>query len=385
MYRGIKYPKTVVDRSGIQLYCFLKGNSMNLENAILDIFDDVGLKETLVKVASQLPEELKNEELPDINARNVLKDNQFALSIFTKSASKLNRFPIDSRLNTALSNIYFDLNHQKLPEGAIKIAATHIKKACSKYNLNPAYSVYKASLNDVDTNVYFEDPLGTDSSRGVRYAEKVASAHFALPGKYPLDTAENVAKASNYFDKYAYNMTLDERHLYAKNTYSRASALNVKVSKEISKYAAANYGDNSILEQSLSMRRSLLEENSPIRKEFTKVSSYKIKAQPEELAKVLYQLDKEAGLTKYYDGYLKDPYESVCGISKIANFIYNKDHIYMTEKDLVDLTKNKEKVLKNYFGDTLLKGLKSDGVEAFLALPDDSKDIIARIWNGEIQ
>lgn len=358
---------------------------MNLENAILDMYDDINLRDTLVKIGAVIPEDVRNEQLPDVTFRDTLPDNAFALTIFTKNAYKLNRFPIDSKLNTSLSNIYFDLNHHKLPEGAVKIAASLIKKACSRFNIDPTYSVNKASEPDIALNVFFENPFKSNEKYASRIEEPNPCEHFALKNKYPLENKEHIKKACDYFNKYASNLTLDDKHTYAFNTFNRAAELGVKTTPEIEKYAAARYGSPSILEQALSMRKALLPEDSSLRKEFDKVGAFKVKATPNELTKALAQLDKEAHLDRYYDTHIKDPYETICGIDKTASYVYSKNDIYMTEDDLKKLPNTKEKILKDYFGDTLVKGLKSDGVEAFTALPDDSKDIIARIWNGDIQ
>jgi len=357
---------------------------MKLENAILDIFDDVNLKESLVKVASKLPQDLRNEHLPDVNERDSLPDSDFALSLFTKSANKINRFPVNSKINTALSNIYFDLNHSKLPLGAVKVAASLIKKACDKYGLQPAYSVKKASLENITSNCFLENPL---EETGTVFQEKKASSHFALNNRYSLESSDDIKKACTYFDKYAYQFNFEDRQEFAKNTYQRSKEMGIDTGKEISKYASAHYGDDYSFSTAISLRKSLLSDDSPLKDHFSKLASYKIKASPEVITKVLYELDKEAGFTKYYDSYLKNPCEAVSGLYKKATMVYNKNDIYMTEDDLKGLAAKKEKILKEYFGETLVKGLqsKSDGVEAFKALPEDTKDIIARIWNGEIQ
>jgi len=357
---------------------------MKLENAILDIFDDVNLKESLVKVANRLPEDLKNEPLSDMEERDSMADRNFALTLFTKNANKLNRYPVDTKLNAALSNIYFDINHHKLPSGAIKVAGTFIKKACDKFGLEPSFAVKQAHSDNVLSNHFFEYP--SDETE-VKHQEKKASSNFALNGKYSLETEDEIKKANEYFDKYAYQFSFEDRQEFAKNTFERSKQMGVSVGEGVSKYASADFGDDYTFSQAIAIRKNLLSEDSPLRDHFSKLASYKVKASPEVITKVLHELDKEAGFTKYYDSYLKNPCEAVSGFYKKATMVYDKNNIYMTEEDLKKVTSEKEKILKDYFGETLVKGLKSksDGVEAFRALPDDTKDIIARIWNGEIQ
>lgn len=356
---------------------------MKLENAIIDIYDDVNLKETLTKVASRLPSNLRQEHLPAVHEKDSLEDSQFALSLFTKSASKLNKFPINSRINTALSSEYFELNHHKLPYEAQKIAAAFIHRACDKFGVEPSPSVKQASSSTTPSaNIYFEKAI----EKVGHFKTASVGGVFALDNKYPINTKEEVLKADSYFNKYASDFSIENKHEFAKNVCQRATQLGVITGANIQKYAASNYGSALRLEQSLATRKTLLDEDSPYREAFDKIASYRGKVEPEVFAKTLYELDKKAGIERCYNGHIMDPFDAVCGgMAKVANYIYQKDHIYMTEEDLKNALSSKEKTLKDYFGDTLVKGLKSEGSAAFTALPDDTQDIIARIWNGEIQ
>lgn len=369
-----------------------------LSSVIIDVFDDVNLGDTLKKIASRLPLDVKSKPLPTIEDRNLYDDTQFALTIFTKEAQKLNKFPINSRVNTALSNEYFDLTHHKLPAEAQKTAATYIKLACERYGLNPSHSVKTAAEKfPIMTNIYFEN--GKDKPAGklmAKQAEKAESRYFhalvkegidgSITRKYAMPDKTHVEKAVEYFDKYASQFKPEDRHQYAHNVVKRSVELGLDISSPgIKKYAGLGYGND--MGDHISIRKKLLEDHPQYTTALDKLASYQDSTDPITFAKVLHELDKKAGLDKYYDKYLADPYLSTFGssLSKTASYVYDEDGIYLTDNDIEKVARDKYATLKNYFGSTLADGLKKEGASAFVALPKDAKDIIARIANGEIQ
>ena len=369
-----------------------------LESKIIDIFDDVNLGDTLQKIASKLPSDVRSGALPTIEDRDDYDDTQFALSIFTKTAGKINKFPINTRINTALSNEYFDLNHHKLPHEAQKIAATYIKTACDRYGIEATESVKVASEKyPIMTNIFFENQ---DLKPGGKLVTKEAQAvdsdyYYALTKqagdgsvnrKYAMPNQEYLNKAVAYFDKYASKFSPEDRHQFASNVVKRAVELGVEVdSDNIQKYAGLNY--NGCVGDYLSVRRKLLEDHPQYTDALDKLAAYQPTTDPVTFAKVLHELDKKAGIDKYYDKYLADPYLSTFGTetTKTASYVYNEDGILLTEDDLKKTANDKYATIKNYFGSTLADGLKKEGSAAFVALPKDAKDVIARIANGEIQ
>ena len=369
-----------------------------LDSAIIDIFDDVNLGSTLQKVASQLPQDVRSGELPSLEERNEYDDMQFALSIITKTASKVNKFPVNTRINTAMSNQYFDLNHHKLPSEAQKIAATYIKVACERFNLDPSDPVKVAAEKfPVMTNIFIEKISSKPGGKLiVKEAQKIDSEYaYALTKqagdgttnrKYAMPNKEYMDKAVEYFDKFASQFSPEDRHQFASNVVKRSLELNVEVKSEsINKYAGLSY--NSNVGNYLTVRRKLLEDHPQYTDALDKLASYQETTDPVTFAKVLHELDKKAGIDKYYDSYLADPYLSTFGkeTTKTASYVYNQDGILLTNEDILKVASDKYATLKNYFGHTLADGLKKEGSAAFVALPTDAKDIIARIANGEIQ
>lgn len=357
----------------------------NLDRYALDAFTDKNFEQTLVKVAHNLPRDVRNEGVPSPSDLSGLEDDQFALSVITKTAEKINRFPINNKLNTALANEYFELNGYKLSYEAQKVAAVQIKKACNKFGLEPHNSIKVASMNhDSKTNVYFEKDASKATSSYVH--PKVSKHYYALGTKYAMPTKPFLDMAVDYFHKFAKELPPQDRHTFAVNVFERAKELGETIkSAAIEKYAGTHY--NPELEQHLKLRERLLDEASPYVPALRKLASYKSTTEPITFAKVLQEFDKKAGLDTHYDTYISDPYASTFGkkMSKIAGYVYEQDGIYLTEADIEKVAKNQYATLKDYFGHTLADGLKKEGASAFMALPDDAKDIIARIANGELK
>lgn len=359
----------------------------NIEHCAIDIFDDVSVEKTLVKVASNLTADIIKEEIPTREQRDSLDDYQFALSFITKTASKLNKFPINNRVNTALSNEYFELNHYKLPVDAQKIAAAFIKKACDKFDVDPQISVSTFAEDLPQTNLYVQ-PVLNEAQGHVKTASaepQISQHYYALGTKYAMPDSDFVNKAVEYFEKHAKKMCPKDRHEYATNVSKRAKELNTKVaSVAITKYAGENY--NPELESHLLMRQKLLDEASPYVPALRKLASYKGETNPDTFAKVLHELDKKAGLEKYYDTSISDPFAATfdSGMKKSA-YAYKKDNILIEDDKVVKLAQKNYDTLKTYFGHSLADGLKKEGSAAFEALPDDAKDVVARIFSGEIQ
>jgi hypothetical protein len=167
----------------------------------------------------------------------------------------------------------------------------------------------------------------------------------------------------------------------------RAAELGTEITSDaILKYAGVSY--NSNVKDAILLRKTLLEDGSNMSKAFDKLASYQESTDPETFANVLYEMDKKAGLERYYGKYLPDPYLSTFsgGLSKTANVLFsdNEGRTINTE-GFSSMINSKYELLKQYFGKTLADGLKKEGPIAFQGLPKSAKETIARIASGEIK
>ena len=352
----------------------------------LDVFDDLNVEKTFTKIASKLPEDLRKINLMTSETRDTLPDRDFALSVVTKTASKLNKFPINDKLNTALSNFYFDMNHGSLPLEAQKLAASHIKTACLRQGISPTKAVSLLGKEPTVSNLFIEKvghvPGGRSyvpgaSHGGVYALEKKAGANHIR--RYPISSPELLNKAVGYFEKYAKEFSPEDRYQFANNVSVQAKNLGLSIaSPMIDKYAGNGYSPE--LQDHLNIRKRL---EPTIAGALDKLASMKNDITPKEFADALYEVDKHGGYTNQYDRFIADPYQAT--FAKVAHgYLYEEDGIALDELKLKEVFENKYKQIVDHFGSSLADALKKDGFPIFDSLPKDAKQVIARIATGEI-
>ena len=144
-----------------------------------------------------------------------LDDLDFALSYITKTASKVNEFPINNSLNTRVSSLYFDKKANAFPESALDIAALHISKACDKFGIETSEAIKLAAgrcPSYIITNIYVETNEEPMVSKRIKVASTEQSKYYyalvkeAGDGKvnaqYAMPDASYVKTASDYFAKH---------------------------------------------------------------------------------------------------------------------------------------------------------------------------------------
>jgi len=355
-----------------------------LANQVLDAYDDVD-KGLLKKLAAVSPKThiMSHEEL------GKLADEDFALSIITKKASKLNKFPIDTVDNTWLSNYYFAENFEKMPKIAAETAAFHIKQACERFGIKPTKAVVGMS-KEASTNLYVEsETLQPKSVEKVADLTKFAQVEqigdnytFA---QYAFATPSLLKLACDYFSEHAGKIPLEWRHKYAAAIQKRSSELGLGQQKgTIAKYASSYYSAH--VDAHLRARSSLLETAEPkFRDALTKMASMKETLTPEEFARLLHGFDKRAGLCKYYNGGLTDPYVSTFAAeAPTVKQMFKVGSTQMSEDEIKKVAEVKYDKIKEYFGAGVADELKKHGSQIFDSLPNDVKEVIASIANGTL-
>ena len=327
-----------------------------------------------------------------------LDDLDFALSYITKTASKINEFPINNSLNARVSSLYFDKKANAFPERALDIAALNISKACDKFGIEVSEAIKLAASRCPEyiiTNIYVETNEEPMVNKRIKVASTEQSKYYyalvkqagdgKLNAQYAMPDASYIKTASDYFDKHCKSFSVPDRHKYASNVYKRSAELGAEVTSEnILKYAGVSF--NSNVGDAILLRKTLLDTGSEMANAFDKLASYQGTTNPDTFANVLFELDKKAGLDRYYGSYLPDPYISTfaTGIKKTASSLKLHSGEALSGDAFKKMAAAKYSLIKNYFGATLADGLKKEGAVAYEALPNDAKEIIARIANGEI-
>lgn len=366
---------------------------MALVHQILDFVDDTD--RSLFKLASEsAPKHLLGKNVLTAEEREMLDPSQFALVMHSKEAQVLKKFPITDDVNTWLSSRYFEKTAEQLPFVAQKIAATHLKRACSFYGIKPPEAVVKLASSEISGNTYHEVKSFKEDreyDRSVRTVEVTpdGSEHFyALDRRYPMPDASFVKKASEYFkNHYREFIDSEDRATYARNVLARAGELGCEIEKEASTllgtYGGNSYGD--MLPAQIRVRQSLLEDKPELSQALSKLASHKDATAPETFARALHLFDKRASLTKYYDNYLSDPYKSTFGMSKKATGYRWEDSTSGASIDgnvLVKVAQEKYEEIKSHFGTTLAESLQKHPEQIFESLPTDAKLVIVKIAQG---
>jgi hypothetical protein len=217
-------------------------------------------------------------------------------------------------------------------------------------------------------------------------AAKVATAqHYALPTRqlYPIDTVDQVKRASAYFDEYHRAFDTDDRRLFAQSVAMRAEDLGIKVSGALTKIAGNAYGPHIIPE--LKGRIAALEGTG-------KEASYEVLLEQIDATPpiVMYDMlkiaDEDSGMDQSYGrpvtGF-KDPLSAVFGAPEKPIYSWVGKGHYVTEEQLRSYSKLVPEQLDKVLGDGWCAKFAADPVKEFDKLPDAQKIVVSRLANGE--
>ena len=359
---------------------------LKFANQVIDAYDDVTM-EALTKIAGERP----GCYMMTPEERSALRDHEFALSVVTKTAGKLNKFPINTSDSTWLSMRYFDSNYHKLPFEATKIAAANLKLACVKFKLSPSLRVdsFAAMVKNAASNAYFErendvQPTivkNTPDLSKLAQVEDIGNSYTSA--QYAMPSPSHVKLACVYLEKNADKIPIDLRHKYAAAIQRRSHELGMGVQKGyVQKYASDHY--SPMVEAHIRARASLLEGKPDLKSTVEKIGAAKSNYTPSQFAQLLHGFDKEAGLNRHYGSHLTDPY--------LATFASEPDPMtsYRTKVGSETLTgdalqgvvNSKYAQIKDYFGAHIADELRKHPTEIFESLPKDAKEIIAGLVEG---
>jgi len=361
---------------------------LKLANQVIDIYDDTS-KEGMKKLAKLNPacNVLSAED------RAKLGDHDFALTVITKKAAKLNKYPICDTDSTWLSNQYFDMYSHRLPVEAQKIAAQNLMVACSKFKVAPSDALRKIAQPNVklaSSNVYYDQDGETKPvNRTVRIdMSKLAQVEDIgnnyTHAQYAMPTTLHVKMATKYLADNESKMPLGVRHKYAAAVQRRSHELGMgKQAGVVAKYASDHY--SPMVDAHISARASLLESKPDLKALITKLGAAKKQYTPSQFAQLLHGFDKQAGLDRCYGSHLQNPYQATFASEPdpYHGFRYKTASQTVLEGDeLSKLVNIKYAKIKEYFGEHLASELRRDPTTIFESLPRDAKEIIVGLADG---
>lgn len=196
--------------------------------------------------------------------------------------------------------------------------------------------------------------------------------------KYPIDTASQVERADAYFRRYRERFTPFERHEYCVKLAARADELGLEVSKEVKDYGSKQMEMPRVKVAVFQRMRHFREgtsEHGLLKEMMDKCASIK----PEVLATSIEHFDQLTGMDKMWDNGIPDPYASVFGMVKKAEWSFTHGNETTNETRLKDAAKRRISAIEQHFGEEVAKEFKKDPVQIFDSLPLDSKRIIMHI------
>lgn len=211
------------------------------------------------------------------------------------------------------------------------------------------------------------------------------ATYYALPARflYPIDTVEQVKRASVYFDQHHQAFEMDDRRIFAQSVATRAAELGVPIhSYTLEKLAGDEYGPH--IRTELQGRISALEGTD-------KEAAYEVLLEnlddipPIVMYDMLKLADRKAGLDEGYGRPvtgMRDPLSAVFGAPERPIYSWADKGHYVNEEILRSYAKLVPQVDK-LMGEGWSERFCKDPIKAFEQLSDDQKIIVARIANRE--
>ena len=207
---------------------------------------------------------------------------------------------------------------------------------------------------------------------------------YALPGRYPLDSYEQVKTASSYFEQFGRRMQPEDRHQYCTNLVKRASELAIELPEIVQKYGSEKYASSSEIASYLDIRRNAITDDLH-RVMLDKLAEVRPLLQPELFCLTLAEFDKVAGIDHLYEGYVPDPFYSTFGVEKTASedeANYSDSiggNLFVTGRDLKAFSQVGFMQVKGLFGEDFAVEFKKDPIGVYKSLPLDQKKMMIRM------
>lgn len=346
----------------------------NMLNFTADQYDDVNgeVLRSIYRTIHDVPNLIKTATLLRSDELESLPDHKFAM-IVVDGTTRFRKYACHDAGNTALSVAYFLAQKDRLSDAMVKVASSNLLEACELYSLTPPKELRKtASKEPVGRYVAFE-PLKE------RKMEKTASSNYIVGTTWPIDSYEQVKTAEAYYSDNRHEMDPFLRHTFCTKLASRMTELGMHVPPKIEEYS---HTDRShMLSVNLSARKALLSEDlHPV---IDTVMEKAASLSNDTLAEVIFELDKESGLSRHWGVLIADPVQTVYGptLSKVAEEDWSwSGNGYIVRLDhLKNLSEECRRMLKKQFGEDFVEKFQKDPKKTFEGLSGRLKEIVARM------
>ena len=216
--------------------------------------------------------------------------------------------------------------------------------------------------------------------------------HYALKNQYPIDTEEQLKTAAVYFGKYINRFDPAQRSAIATNMEKRASDLGVNIDSDWIKNYSRITKESSIyspdFERNVELRKqaclvgkikvSVNGTKMSGEKVLEKISEQKNNIKPSDMADLISDFDKLAGLEGLYDNRIYDPIYTVFGSNYDADYDRTKLASGISSTNIRAAACDKEFIDKvaGVFGQDFAKDFQHNPVGIFESMPAPEKELI---------
>ena len=351
---------------------------MKTAGIVLDFYDDRGALLTQLVDQDAVPDFVKQASVVPPEAQSSLPNESFALAA-TDGGHLIRKYATVDPGNVWLSTQYFLAQRGYLPKLAQVKAAGNLLAAHDRFDMAPPAPLVKVALDqNVDEGFSMGAVVDTTGHVPAPSIQKEAVPEDLLAlGEYPVDTYEHVKVAHAYFAENLTALHPRQRRQFAQKLAERSADLGVPVDPDVTKYAGAGFAPDA--ETFIRQRAEFLPEaRRPALDEFVEAVKTAAAA-PEVVAAALCAFDETTGVAHLWDHHVTDPYYSVIGHIKEAEWDWAEGAERVTESDLKALAINNRGRVIASFGEDFANQLAKDPVSVFKSLPDTTKVLLARM------
>ncbi len=389
---------------------------MQISGCVEDVYDDNGafFGRCAVSNPGIVTEKIASSELLSLDDVALLPDSLFAL-VATNDGETLRKYAMHDAGHVVSSMLYFERCAEQIPADTRMKVASNLAMACDWYDVTPSDYVEKTAflgaLNagltmyaapgvvkaQAAKNQSASDSFraaqasgikiswqhGGDISAGVPQEKPVkVASHYALHGKYPIDTAEAVKVAGQYFNEYCGAFSTEDQREFSRNVVQRADSLGVKLSGRVEEYGASGYGP--YIEAELQKRAGACQ-NSPGGQGYCDLLETELHViTPLEMMRKISALDQVSGASLSYGRMFPDPVLTVFGgahvVDKLAasqEYVWEQGRYKTSASALARLTTSSK--VAELFGADFAGSFAKDPVGIFESMPEPEKIVLSRL------
>ena len=388
---------------------------------VVDPYDDGfdSLKEMFD--GRQMPDFIKEAEIMSNEELGFLPDHAFAVVVLG-SDKPLRKYACADKAHTAVNVMYLLQNEDQLPNSVKVKAASNLVRACSHFGLEVPQKLVKISQGGKvlikgdgaemvvpggdDKTKKLADVVGTRVMPVSKPGERTKVAHVmgspyveadfvepktkvasldprtsVLDSELSLLPYDNVIKARDYFEEQGRYMHPRERHDFCVKLAARADQLGVPVSDTVRKYGSTSYASRGAMKVAFEQRSQLWSslDNQTGDSVASQLLEKRGSINPDTFVETLAELDAQTGIDQYWDNGIPDPWLSVFGFEKKAEWNWQQSGEYLTEEALRRFASENSEEIEGKFGGDMAKAMTKNPTTIFDSLPLEQKRVIARM------